>query len=145
VGKLVNPAPRVEWPCRRPSWVLSYYGHEEAAKSPQIETKSQDRFQSMSIDKSLRRKNSLERARNVLTRGERIKTMQKEERWQDGRSPYGLPKVRVFRIVIKKAKKAKEEEKAAGEEGAAAAPVAGAAPAAGTEKKAGDKKAPEKK
>ncbi len=27
----------------------------------------------MSIDKSLRRKNTLERARNVLTRGERIK------------------------------------------------------------------------
>src|SRR5439155_9741692 len=29
----------------------------------------------MSIEKSLRRKNSLERARNVLTRGERIKTL----------------------------------------------------------------------
>jgi small basic protein (TIGR04137 family) len=76
----------------------------------------------MSIDKSLRRKNSLERARNVLTRGERIKTMQNEERWKDGRSPYGLPKVRVHRIVVKKAKKAKEEEKPAeGEAGAEAA------------------------
>ncbi|HBI45971.1 MAG TPA: small basic protein, partial [Planctomycetales bacterium] len=30
----------------------------------------------MSIDKSLRRKNSLVRARNVLTRGERIKVLQ---------------------------------------------------------------------
>jgi small basic protein (TIGR04137 family) len=77
----------------------------------------------MSIDKSLRRKNSLARARNVLTRGERIKTMQKEERWPDGRSPYGLPKVRVLRVVIKKVKKAKEEEKAAeGEAPAAEAP-----------------------
>jgi small basic protein (TIGR04137 family) len=73
----------------------------------------------MSIDKSLRRKNSLERARNVLTRGERIKVLQKEERWQDGRSPYGLPKVRVHRLVVKKVKKVKEEEKPA-EEGAAA-------------------------
>ncbi|HLJ93808.1 MAG TPA: small basic protein [Gemmataceae bacterium] len=77
----------------------------------------------MSIDKSLRRKNTLERARNVLTRGERIKILKDEERWQEGRSPYALPKVRVHRIVIKKAKKAKEEEKPAGE-GEAAAPAA---------------------
>jgi small basic protein (TIGR04137 family) len=76
----------------------------------------------MSIDKSLHRKNSLERARNVLTRGERIRVLQKEERWQEGRSPYALPKVRVHRIVVKKAKKAKEEEKPAEGEAAAAAP-----------------------
>jgi small basic protein (TIGR04137 family) len=75
----------------------------------------------MSIDKSLRRKNSLERSRNVLTRGERIKVLQDEERWQSGRSPYGLPKVRVLKIA-KKAKKAAKEETAAEatEEGAAA-------------------------
>jgi small basic protein (TIGR04137 family) len=96
----------------------------------------------MSIDKSLRRKNQLERARNVLTRGERIKVLQNEERWQDGRSPFGLPKVRVHRIVVKKAKKAKEEEKAA--EGAeVAAGAEKAAPAA--EKKPADKKPAEKK
>jgi small basic protein (TIGR04137 family) len=68
----------------------------------------------MSIDKSLRRKNQLQRARNVLTRGERIKTLQNEERWTDGRSPYGLPKVKVIKLVVKKAKKAKEEEKVEG-------------------------------
>ncbi len=78
----------------------------------------------MSIDKSLRRKNQLARARNVLTRGERIKVLQDQERWQDGRGPFGLPKVRVLKIVTKKPKKAKEEEKA-GEEAAAAAPAAG--------------------
>ena len=89
----------------------------------------------MSIDKSLRRKNSLARARNVLTRGERIKVLQDEERWQDGRGPYGLPKVRVLKIV-KKAKKAAKEEKV--EEGAAA-PGAAAAPAAGTETKGAKK------
>lgn len=77
----------------------------------------------MSIDKSLRRKNSLQRARNVLTRGERIKVLKDEERWQEGRSPYGLPKVKVVKIVVKKAKKAKEEEKTEGAE-AAAAPAA---------------------
>jgi small basic protein (TIGR04137 family) len=96
----------------------------------------------MSIDKSLRRKNQLQRARNVLTRGERIKTLKDEERWQDGRTPFGLPKVKVIKVVVKKAKKAKEEEKPAEGEGAAA-PAAGA-PAAGGEKKA-EKKGGEKK
>ncbi len=83
----------------------------------------------MSIDKSLRRKNQLARARNVLTRGERIKTLVDQERWQDGRSPYGLPKVKVIKIVVKKAKKAKEEAKPEGE-GEAAAPAASPAAAA---------------
>ena len=91
----------------------------------------------MSIDKSLRRKDTLQRARNVLTRGERIKQMQNEERWQDGRSPFGLPKVKVIKIA-KKAKKAKEEKAAEGE-AAAAGGTAAAAPAAG-EKKGGEKK-----
>jgi small basic protein (TIGR04137 family) len=90
----------------------------------------------MSIDKSLRRKNSLARARNVLTRGERIKVMQDEERWPEERSPFGLPKTKVIKIVIKKVKKVKEEE-AAPEEGEAAA--AAAAPAA-EKKSAAEKK-----
>src|SRR5438445_13869982 len=78
----------------------------------------------MSIDKSLRRKDSLQRARNVLTRGERIKTLKDEERWQEGRSPFGLPKVKVIKVVVKKVKKAKEEEKPEGEAAEAAAPAA---------------------
>jgi small basic protein (TIGR04137 family) len=82
----------------------------------------------MSIDKSLRRKNQLARARNVLTRGERIKVLQDEERWPEGRSPFNLPKVRVLKMA-KKAKKAKEEEKTEGEAEGEAAPAA-------TEKKA---------
>ena len=48
----------------------------------------------MSIDKSLRRKNSLQRARNVLTRGERIKTLQNDERWTEGRSPFDTQSAR---------------------------------------------------
>ncbi len=70
----------------------------------------------MSIDKSLRRKNSLQRSRNVLNRAERIAVMKNEERWPDGRSPYGLPKVKVVKMVVKKAKKKDDKE----EEGAAA-------------------------
>jgi small basic protein (TIGR04137 family) len=78
----------------------------------------------MSIDKSLRRKNQLARARNVLTRGERIKVLQDDERWQEGRSPFGLPKVRVMKVAKKKAKAKEEEKPAEGAEGAAAAPAA---------------------
>jgi small basic protein (TIGR04137 family) len=94
----------------------------------------------MSIDKSLRRKNTLARARSVLKRGERIKTLQDEDRWTEGQSPFGLPKVRVHKVVIKKAKKAKEEAKE-GAEGAAA----GAAPAAEAKKEAAPKKEEKKK
>ena len=83
----------------------------------------------MSIDKSLRRKDSLQRARSVLTRGERIKKLQELEKWQDGRSPFGLPKVKVVKVVIKKVKKVKEEEKPEGEGGEAAAAAATPAPA----------------
>ena len=78
----------------------------------------------MSIDKSLRRKNTLARARNVLTRGERIAKLQTDDRWPDARSPYGLPKVKVLKVVVKKAKKKEAAEE--GAEGAVAAPAADA-------------------
>ncbi|MCX7416490.1 MAG: hypothetical protein NTY25_08355 [Planctomycetia bacterium] len=42
-------------------------------------------------------------------RAERITKLKEQERWQDGRSPLGLPKVRVFKMAMKKKKKAKEE------------------------------------
>lgn len=90
----------------------------------------------MSIDKSLRRKNSLQRARSVLTRDERIKTLMATDRWTDGRNPYGLPKVRVMKIVKKKAPKEKAADAAAGAEGTPAAGAAAAAPAAAAAKPA---------
>ena len=97
----------------------------------------------MSIDKSLRRKSTLKRARSVLTRTERINVLKDEERWKEEQSPFGLPKVRVHKVVIKKAKKAKEEAKPEGEAGAAA-PAAGA-PAADAAKAAPPKKEEKKK
>ena len=86
----------------------------------------------MSIDKSLRRKDQLARSRNVLKRGERILQMQDQERWTDGRSPFGLPKTRVAKVGKKSKKAAKEEAPAEKAEGAAAAaaPAAEAKPAA---------------
>ena len=89
----------------------------------------------MSIDKSLKRKSTLARPRSVLTREERIKTLQNEERWKEGQPPFHLPKVRVMKIVLKKAKKAKAEEGAA--EGAAPAAGATDAKAAAAAPKAG--------
>ena len=64
----------------------------------------------MSIDKSLKRKKGLSSNRSVLTRAERIQAMKDAEKWTEGRSPFGLPKVRVQKIVLKKAKKEKAEE-----------------------------------
>ncbi|MEE2707461.1 MAG: small basic protein [Planctomycetota bacterium] len=64
----------------------------------------------MTIDKSLKSSRSLTRTRNVLTRAERLRELAETDRWQEGESPFGLPKVRVRKIVMKKKKKKKEEE-----------------------------------
>ena len=71
----------------------------------------------MSMDKSLKRTSQLVRQRSVLTRAERIARLIAEERWPEDGRPLGLPKVKVMRAIIKKAKKAAKEEAA---EGAAA-------------------------
>lgn len=78
----------------------------------------------MSMDKSLKRRGALVRARNVLTRHERIAKLMDQDRWGEGQSPYGLPKVRVYRVVAKKPKKKAEEAVAAeGTAAPAAAPA----------------------
>ncbi|MFP6612259.1 MAG: small basic protein [Pirellulales bacterium] len=64
----------------------------------------------MTIDKSLKASRSLIRTRNVLTRAERLRELAETDRWQEGESPFGLPKVRVRKMVMKKKKKKKEEE-----------------------------------
>lgn len=69
----------------------------------------------VSIDKSLRRSGRLLRTRNVLKRSERIEKLEFEDRWQEGQSPFGLPKVRVLKNVIGRKKKKKKEEELEGE------------------------------
>ncbi len=64
----------------------------------------------MTIDKSLKRSGRLVRARNVLKRHERIAQLKTEDRWEDGQSPIGLPKVRVIRTVVGKKKKKKKDD-----------------------------------
>ena len=51
----------------------------------------------MSVDKSLKSKATMRRQRNVLTRGERVIELKEQNRWKEGRSVFGLPKVRVAR------------------------------------------------
>ena len=64
----------------------------------------------MSIDKSLRGGSRLVRARNVLSRYERIAKMKESEKWTEGREPFGLPKLRIVKVTVgKKKKKAAEE------------------------------------
>ena len=62
----------------------------------------------MTIDKSLKIKKGVSRSRNVLTRVERIEKLQSQDRWSEDASPFNLPKIRVYKVVLKKKKKVKE-------------------------------------
>jgi small basic protein (TIGR04137 family) len=77
----------------------------------------------MTIDKSLRTKKGIVRARNVLTRAERIERLSQQDRWKEEDGVFGLSKVRVYRVVVKKKKKKKGEDEAAETTTAAATPA----------------------
>lgn len=70
----------------------------------------------MTIDKSLKIKAGGIKQRNVMTRGERLERLAATDRWQEGDSVLGIPKVRVQKLAMKKKKKVKKVEE--GEEGA---------------------------
>ncbi len=64
----------------------------------------------MSIHKSLRSGSGLTRARNVLTRAERVERMTREGRLKPGDPVIGLPKTKVFKAKKVKKKKKVEED-----------------------------------
>ena len=64
----------------------------------------------MTIDKSLKVRRGGTGNRSVLTRMERLEKLKETDRWQEGDSPLGLPKVRVRKLQMKKKKKKKEGE-----------------------------------
>ena len=64
----------------------------------------------MTIDKSLKVRAGMIKNRNVLTRVERLQRLIDADRWSEGDSVLGLPKVRVQKISLKKKKKVKKEE-----------------------------------
>lgn len=64
----------------------------------------------MTIDKSLKIKAGSVKSRNVMTRAERLTKLIETERWKEGDKVYGMPKVRVQKISLKKKKKEKKKE-----------------------------------
>jgi small basic protein (TIGR04137 family) len=78
----------------------------------------------MSIDHSLKIEGALKRHRNVLTRAERVGQLKDEERWAEGQSVFGLPKIAHRKSHAGK----KEKEEAAKEAAVAATPEGQAAP-----------------
>ncbi len=64
----------------------------------------------MTIDRSLRVRKGMLSNRNVLKRSERLEKLKETERWQEGDSVFGLPKVRIEKVALKKRKKAKKVE-----------------------------------
>ncbi|HWE36213.1 MAG TPA: small basic protein [Isosphaeraceae bacterium] len=53
----------------------------------------------MSMDKSLKKGAGLARARNVLTRAERLAVLQEDERWTPNVGVYNLPKTKYRRLA----------------------------------------------
>lgn len=97
----------------------------------------------MGIHPSLKTSDKVKKARSVMKRSERIRSMIEKGQWKEGDDVYRLPKLKTVRIKIKKEKVEKAAEGVAGAEGAAAAPAAGAAKEAAPAKgaaKAADKK-----
>ena len=64
----------------------------------------------MTIDKSLKIKAGATKQRNVLTRAERLAQLKENERWSEEDSVYGIPKVSVQKVALKKKKKVKKED-----------------------------------
>ncbi|MCH7813434.1 MAG: small basic protein [Planctomycetes bacterium] len=85
----------------------------------------------MSLDKSLKSKSALARHRNVLTRAERIDRLKDEVRWEEGTSPFGLPKIVNRKVSAgtkeKKVKEGDDADAAAGGSDTTPAGDAGAA------------------
>ena len=75
----------------------------------------------MSLDKSLKSKDSLQRHRNVLTRAERIAHLKETGLWVEGSKPIGLPKVSHRKVSVGKKDKAEKKEEGADVEAGAEA------------------------
>ena len=84
----------------------------------------------MSLDRSLKSASSLVRHRNVLTRNERLLKLKEDERWGEGKSVFGLPKVAHRKMTVGGKGGAKEEVAEGAATATAGAAATGAAPAA---------------
>lgn len=73
--------------------------------------------------------------RSVFKRFERVKMLLDKDKWKQGESVFGLPKVKSIKIKVKKEKTEKTAVEA-GTTPAAGAPAAGASPATGAKSQA---------
>lgn len=64
----------------------------------------------MTIDSSLKIKFGGVKSRNVMRRHERLAKLKASDRWEEGDPVFGMPKVRVDKISLKKKKKVKGPE-----------------------------------
>ena len=64
----------------------------------------------MSMDKSLKSRNTLVRHRNVLTRAERIEYLKETGCWTEDSTPTGLPKVAHRKAAVGKKDKAEKKD-----------------------------------
>lgn len=85
---------------------------------------------------SLRSTTKSKQHRSVLKRFERLKHLKEKGDWEEGKSIFGLPKIKILKFKIKKEKAAPEEAAAA----AGAEGVAAQGAAEGTAAKEGVKK-----
>lgn len=69
----------------------------------------------MSVHPSLSSKGKGKRQRSVFKRFERLKELLEKEKWKPQDSVFGLPKLKILRWKVKKAKKAAEAEGIAAE------------------------------
>ena len=73
----------------------------------------------MSIHPSLKIDLAGAQQKTVLSRIQRIKSLLKSEKWQEGQSVTGLPKTKILKVKTKKTKAAKAETPGATPEGGA--------------------------
>ena len=64
----------------------------------------------MTLDRSLKVRAGAIKARNVLTRAERIAQLQRQDKFNEEDNIIGMPKVRVMKVSLKKKKKVKKAE-----------------------------------
>jgi len=95
----------------------------------------------MSIHPSLNISEKDKKQRSVLKRTERLRNMLEKNKWKEGDSVYGLPKIKAVKLKIKKEKTEKAETAETTE---TAAPAAGAQPAKTAAAKAAPAKSKEK-
>lgn len=74
----------------------------------------------MSLDRSLKSADSLQRHRNVLSRAERVEKLKARDRWDEGQSVFGLPKVANRKASVGTKTKAKATTQKAEETGTSA-------------------------